>query len=502
MTVRDFPSTRSAWMILAAIFVAYVLIRVPVAYCQPGGQDEDCYGFPGLTIVEDGVPRLPHVPQRDPSRFFHYADDALFAEPPLYFYWQSLFFAALPDVYGTARLSSIAAGAIAIGLVYVLARRWYRDEAAALWAAGIYSLLRMFYFPAFTARPDILCAAIGLAALYTFDRWTTDRKRSWFLATGVLIGLGGLAHPFAIVYAVQIAVWAAVTARGWARLLQPALLAATAIMVCLIWLPLILSYPEAFEAQFGNNILKQGAGDGFFARQLMPWTSLAHHAALMWEHAGPIQFTLLALGTAAALAIDGRDRNGNGRKVLALAISSAYLLSTITGPHPTKGYWCYPAALLCLCLGRSISYVWSRLAERSPWWRRAGLPAGIVLIALLVPGLGIRAWWAYVGNFGDVNYNAPRFARQLMDDLPEDARYTVDVEYALDFYAADRTLLMGQTNPIYFSAEKHPYDYLIVSRHGLRTDLAGQLNGTLLRTYGVRDDPFACYVEVYIPAER
>ena len=499
MSGSDAPTMRTSLAVLGAIIIAFLAVRVPVVYCQPGGQDEDCYGFPGLTVLENGVPRLPHVPQRDPQRFFYYADDALFAEPPLYFYWQSIFYALLPDVYGTARLSSIAAGAAAILLLHTLALRWLADRSSALWAAGLYSLSRIFYFPAFTARPDMLCAAIGLAALYAFDRWRNGGRGGWFALSGVLIGLGGLAHPFAIVYAVQIAVWAGWSARGWARLFQPALLAFLAIAVCLLWLPLILAYPDAFAAQFGNNILSP-AGPGMLARFLMPWNSLAHHAKLMWEHAGPIQFSLLAAGTAAALRLDVR-RAGGGRKLLGLAVSSAFLLSVITGAHPTKGYWCYPAALLCLCLGRSISQGWSSAVERAPGLRRLAIPASVLVVSLMTPGMGLRAWWAYVRNFGDVNYNAPRFADRMIDDLPANARYTVDVEYALDFYAADRRILMGQTLPDYFSAEKHPYDYLIVSRHGLRTDLAGQLNGRLIRTYGVRDDPFACYAEVYVPAD-
>lgn len=55
---------------LGLILVVYLLIRVPVAYLQPTGQDEDFYVVPGLTILKDGIPRLPHVRTQNEASFF------------------------------------------------------------------------------------------------------------------------------------------------------------------------------------------------------------------------------------------------------------------------------------------------------------------------------------------------------------------------------------------------------------------------------------------------
>ncbi len=525
---------RNSLAILGAVIVAFLVIRLPVIYRQPGGHDEEYYAFPGLTIIEDGIPRMPHVPQRDPTRVFYRADKAFFAEPPLYFYVQAALYAVLPDVYGTARLASLAAGIAAIVMVYVLARRWYRDETIALWSAGLYSLLRMFYFTAITARPDLLCTVLGLAAVYAFDRWDADRKHVWFVGSGVLIGLGGLTHPFAIVYAVQLAAWAVWSERGWRRLSAPLRLAAVAVVTCALWLPMIMTYPDEFRAQFGNNILHP-AGPGLLSRVLSPWAAFARQAEVTWERAAAIQFCLLSAGVLAAGVLDGRRRDG-GRKPVLFSLSAIYLISMIVGLHPGYGYWSYAAAFFAMCLSSVLIQCWRRLAgaashsdaagvslsvERSQEKNREsadpgsrlplshrvlgsrGMAAsvGALVVLAMVPGLGLRASWAYVSHGNDIDYNAPRFAARIMDDLPTDARYTVGIEYALDFFAAGRTMLIGETDGFYLESKDFPCDYLIVSHDGLKQHLPEALHGRLLRTYGRRDDPFACYAEVYVPAE-
>lgn len=81
-----------------------MLYACPLIYRQAGGQDEHLFAVPGWTVAREGVPRIPYVPGRDPASVFYRADEALFALPPAYFYWQAPFFLVLPAGYGTARL--------------------------------------------------------------------------------------------------------------------------------------------------------------------------------------------------------------------------------------------------------------------------------------------------------------------------------------------------------------------------------------------------------------
>src|SRR5690606_19462636 len=161
------------------------------------------------------------------------------AEPPLYFYAQAGCYAIFGASYGSARLLSLAAGVGAIGLCYAFAVRWTGSRLAGLWGAGLYSLSRWMAFTASTARPDMLCGVIGLAAVWCAIRWTDTRRFRWIVATGVLIGLGGLTHPFAIAYALQIALFLSLASRGVERLVWPAFVGGLALLVFSAWLPLI-----------------------------------------------------------------------------------------------------------------------------------------------------------------------------------------------------------------------------------------------------------------------
>lgn len=489
---------RRSLAILAAILTGFVILRGPILWRQPGGLDEEYYAIPGLTVLREGIPRMPHVPQRDPARPFYLADQALFAEPPFSFYWQALFYAVLPDTYGAARTASAIAALATIVLVYELGRTLYRNERAALWAAGLYSLARTFYFPAITARPDMLCTAFGLGALLCLAHWHEARKTGLLVLAGVLLGLGGLTHPFALAYALQAAVWAFVASQGSRRVLHPGILAASAMGVFALWLPLIAQYPEAFRSQFLNNILDP-TGPGLLARLVWPWASLRHHAWMISGHLGAIQFSLL-LGGAFVAAVSDLWRREDGPVIACLlAWSSIYLLAAAAGLHPTQYFWCYPTALLCVCTGRATTIGLDALTWRPAWIKAA---AAVLLIALMLPGAGLRTWLAHIRHWNHIDYNAPAFARRMLADLPADARYTVDREFALDFLAAGRRVLLAETYPVYFSAENFSYDYLIISRHGLDEDLPDQMDGELIRTYGDREDLFACYAEIYRPAQR
>lgn len=492
--------TRTSLIILAVILGIFVVIRTPVMWRQPGGTDEDYYAVPGLTVLESGIPRLPHVPQRDPQSGFYLADQALFAVPPLSFYWQAPFYWLLPDIYGAARLASAVAGIASIWLIYELGWTFYRREAAALWGAGLYSLARSFYFPAMTGRPDMLCSALGLGALLCVARWSTTRRSGLLIAAGVLLGLAGLTHPVALVPAAQAGVWVGIESRGVARVTRPALLAAVALMVFALWTPLILQYPEAFRGQFVNNILAP-AGPGLISRLVFPWKVLNHHAGMMWEHLGAIQFTLLLAGAVLAAVVDWRSRARGPVTAAVLALSSLYLLSTFVGVHPTRSHWSYPTALLCVCVGRAVTLVSASLVRAGAKPNLVNWVGGALLATSMLPGAGVRAWWAYVRHWDDVEYNAPAFARRIMADLPADARYTVDRQFVLDFIVAGRRTLSAENHPFYFSAAAFPYDYLVVGRSGLDPETAKAMNGELIGTYGDREDIFACYAEIYRPKE-
>lgn len=502
-TVPRLPAR--SWLILAVIAAAFLALRVPVMYRQPGGQDEGYFSVPGWTILDEGIPRIPYVPSRNPESVFYKADEALFTLPPAYFYWQAAFYAVLGPGYGTARLASAAAGLVGVGLVYLLGRQFYGDERAALWGAGLYSIARAFYFPCLFARPDMLCTAIGLGAVTCAWHWHRTGRLLALAGAGALVGLGLLTHPFAIVYALQIGAWVLFGNRGWRRrITSSAIFGFAALAVFSCWLPLILAHPEPFRVQFFNNVLDR-SGPGLLSRLVFPWQFLALQSRLFLEHAGILQTVLMLAGLLVAtvhdLRRDVRKAGPGPVTALVLAWSSIYLLIACQGAHPTKMYWCYPGALTFICVGRAVTLVYGLL---SSWWH--GSPSrhfvirgvlSLLLVALMLPGAGLRATLTYLRHWSDLSYNSPRFVRSVLEDLPEEGRFLVDPAYVFDVYLEGRRTILATTNPFYFDASGMPYDYLIAGRYDLERDIPDELDGVYLRSYGQREDLLACYAEVY-----
>lgn len=491
------PLRRTAWGLLA-LGALFLLWRFPTMWCQPGGQDEECYAVPGLTILTSGLPQMPQLPVRDVRSVFYRSDDAVYLEPPFFFYFQSLFYAVLPDTYGTARLASATAGVLLIVLTGVLALRTGLTPAAALWGAGLFMTSRWLFFNATMARPDTLCSVFGLLMVLAVHEWDRSRKVRWLVAAGVSVGLGGLTHPFALAYAVQAAVWTALRSRGAGRIRNPALVAAVSLAVAALWIPLIVQYPETFRIQFRNQFIHD-AGGSLLGRLVWPWESLAYHLRQTWPHIGPWQFLLPVAGTAWALAAP-REPEADPRWIGWLALSGAFLIAVLVGAHhPVFGYFSYPAALAFVGVGGAVDRL-SRGLRRIPVLGRlpgVALLLGAGMVLSMLPGSGVRATLALTRQFQDIDHNAPRFAQALLKQLPADATYVVAPEFVLDFLAAGRRTIMVQALPKDPRENALLYDYRIASRSITYVEPERVWNDERLWSKGNASDLFACYAEVY-----
>ncbi len=511
---------RKSYIICILLILAYLAIRLPVMFRQPGGMDEECYAVPGLTILQTGLPQLPSAPARNLESVFYYADKVLYAEPPVYFYWQSLFYLLLSPTYGAARLSSCIAGIIGLLFLFAAQMRLSQSSSAGCWTIGLLLFSRWFYFPGTSARPDLMCAAFGFAAILSMLIYHKERNIKWLLASGVLIGLGGLTHPFALVYAIQIAVWSLIASTGWRRLGSPAILTVVALATAGLWVPLISISPSIFTVQFKNQFLGDTGGSLWY-RVLMPWESLWYHFGSsfgMFNHIEPWQFAL-ALVPLMIMTIQAHRREHQWRPIVWIAWSSIPLMSSLVGPHHSViGYWVYSAGPMFLCTGYLVDSALRKIccardeasinggveskgeAERNRSTRvRAGL-AGALALALclsLIPGSGLRALVTYVQKWDDIEYDGHRFALELAKSLPKDSIYAVDIPFHFDFLSAGYKTLLLEDSPVYFPLQSHDYDYLIVGRYGIDANIVEKFPVRLIRTEGNKDDLFACYCEIY-----
>ncbi|MHB8897842.1 MAG: ArnT family glycosyltransferase [Thermoguttaceae bacterium] len=496
-------NARSDVGVLVVICALFLALRVPLMYRQPGGTDEGDFSVPGYTILREGVPRIPYVPARDAKGFFYRADEVLLLLPPLYYCWQAGFYIFFGPSYGTARLASGAAAVLAILLVYIIARQLTKSRTAALWSAGLYSLSRLCFFPGMAARPDMLCGTIGLAAVGAFLQWRDTGRPRWLVATSVLIGLGGLTHPYAIVYAAQLGVWSVLVA---GRLLQRGgrflLLAGGAVAVFSLWLLLIVPHFDIFRIQFFNNVLNR-SGPGIVERLTSPWEAIGWQRHMIVEHAGPVQTALTfgALGVVTVLALRSRDR-----MALALAVgtcSSVGMLMLFAGIHPTKGYWCYPGAWLFVCVGwcvvqagRALGRFCAGRSFPAFYCRMATAIGSACLVLLMMPGSGIKAWLTHVHHWRDPAYDAQRFVQVLLEDVPRGSRVVVDAAYVLPFFVDERCVLLAGSELV-APHDYLPYDYYVAGRESIESGFCRDLGGRFVRSYGEKDNVLECYAELY-----
>ncbi|QDU35733.1 hypothetical protein Mal4_00150 [Maioricimonas rarisocia] len=489
---------RRPTILLGGLIVLVVLLRLPLMHRQLPGQDEDCFAIPGWTIVQEGLPRIPYMPVRNADSAFYQTDEIMFALPPLYFYWQSLFYQVLGPTMLAARLGSLVAGVAAGIVIYALGRRFFRDATAAAWVAGLYLFSRAVYFPSTMTRPDMLCGALGLAALLATWQYTKSRRLGWAAVAGGLVGLGGLTHPFAIVFGLQCGGWIVLSRDRWSRRVQAALLyAATGLAMVALWLPQILQAPDVFRAQFFNNVLGR-AGPGLTSRMLWPWDSLQAQVPLFFDQVGMIQGVLMFAGTLGATWLAWRRRDSQLRVLAVLIWSGLYLHMTCQGTHPTKGYWCYTGGLMFLGLGAVVAEVRQRLSlSRGRMQRLAGPALGLMLVLLMLPGSGLRAVAAHVRHWSDVNYDGPRFTRQLLKDLPREGRFAADPAFVFACWLSGRDTVLALHDPFYYDVTGTPFDLLIAGRQAIREETPAHLDAKFVRAYGDRDDIFSCYAELY-----
>jgi len=493
-SIETGPRPRAVTWLLA-IIVVYTAFRVPFVLKQLGGQDEQLFAPPGLTVAREGIPRIPFYPARHPDAFFYKADEAVFALPPGLFYLQAPFYMVLPAGYPTGRWPCFFAGIAGIWIVYELARR-AAGTTAGLWAAGIYAMSRVLFFAATMARPDQPCAAFGLGAILLLWNYADTGRLKWVIVAGAMLGLGMLCHPFAIIFCLLAGVWTLlITAPIQKRLLAASLLTIMTLAVFALWLPLILAYRDAFEHQFFNNVLRP-AGPGLMTRLLWPWPYIGHQSRLLFEQAGAAQTGLMVAGVlGATLLAFRRSAPSTERRLVCLVWGSLYLLTAIQGFHPTKGYWCFTGALVIAAVGVCLSRILASLKARSVV---ASVGVAVAAVALLVPEAGLRTWWKQVVPTADARYDGPEFARRLIAKLPAEGEYLADPEFVFELWLAGKNVTL-RANPFDFQLERQPYDWLVISRDGLRKEIPKLLEGELVRSFGPKDDPLACYAEVYRP---
>jgi hypothetical protein len=376
-----------------------------------------------------------------------------------------------------------------------------------MFAALLVAVSRPLMFTGLTVRPDLLCICCGWIAILTlWKRWPDDAMRNT-ATCGAICGLGGLFHPFALVFCIQAGLATLLKPIAWKRrALHAVMLTVSAIAVLSLWLPLILRFPDEFRSQFFANVLDR-AGPGLPSRLINPVDSLRHHANLVWEFAGPWQTAISVFGLLVGSVVMWQSRHRRDTfphqtaGYLALAWSSVYLTASVAGLHPTKGYWVYAfvwlvpmAVVSCWELSQGLIQKWSGAEQKS---RICFSAVACVALAMMIPQSGLRTTWLYITRWGDPELHGGKFIEKVLQELPDEGVFYADLSYVFDVHLSGRQTRLAQEKDKYWGKEELDYEFLILSWEGEDADWAKQYNGQFVKRIGNRNYDQSCFVDLY-----
>jgi hypothetical protein len=209
------------------------------------------------------------------------------------------------------------------------------------------------------------------------------------------------------------------------------------------------------------------AGPGLLATLRDVPSVLAFQGWQVWDHAGPIQVGLYALGTAWAVA--RARRPGTAREYLLHLAAAVLLLLFFMGKHHIRNYYAYPAALASVGVGMLAGEVAGRLARRlggRPLVAATGV--GLLMALALAPGAGLRVAASHLRHPDDPAYDVRSFTREILADIPHEALIAVDGAFVLEAYLQGRPVVEAIVNPFYFDVRTEPFDYAVFGPVGLK----------------------------------
>ncbi len=316
-------------------------------------------GFFGTTVLETEDSPLTRIEQRT--------------------YWVMPLFllnaAASFKVFGfglfTMRLVSILWGLILIFAGYLIALKLSENKNIALLGAALLACDYMVLDTASQARPDMMCAALGLSAIAAFLVWRGKNFSLAVLLSQTLVVLAGLTHPngilafFAVAFLTIYFDFRQIKLKHLGIALIPYLIGGAAFGLY------ILQDPQAFKDQFIDNAMMGGRLSGFsspFSGFIREFTERYPHAfglqANSGGHSGPIFLKSLiligyALGVLGVLFTKELRQNRNYRALLILTTIYFIWMALMDGQKQTY-YIIQILPFYLIMLAIWLNYLWQR----------------------------------------------------------------------------------------------------------------------------------------------
>ncbi len=297
------------------------------------------------------------------------------------------------------RLMSVAYGLLAVLCCYWILLRLSQNRAAAGVAAFIVATDYHVINQASMGRPDMMCAALGLAAWSCYLLLRERRLIVALLASHSLVTLSGLCHPNGVLYLAGLLVFMIRFDRGRLGLRHIALSAVPYLAGGAAYGIYILQAPADFAAQFFYNANLGRRAEGWRSPLTALYREIVERYAQGYGlrghepgHAGPIFLKSLALaeyvaGLLLALTVPAVRRLTGVRELLVLFGVVSLVLTFVDGLKYTL-YLVHTVPLLAMLLASVLVWMWGRNAI----WRWVVAFALAVLLGVQGGGTLLRSW--------------------------------------------------------------------------------------------------------------
>ena len=364
-------------MALAAFAAYHVAPNMDEGTFSDAAYNLSRHGFMGTTVLETtgtGLTRL---------------DQHTYWVMPLYLVGQAAWMLVVsPSLFGV-RLFSVLWIPVSVFALYFFMRRIGCAEAPSLFAAAFHGLSFVLIDIAKTARPDMMCQALGWSGLAVY---AILRERSLLLALcagNALVALSGLTHPNGILYFAGLwlmVFWLDRTKLRWKHFAGSALVYAAGAA---LWSVYILQDPAAFADQMRANSDHRFGVVAWSAIHLplplrLLWGEIHDRYLVVFGLLSPIPLShlkglVLLTYVAALIAVLATPLRRRRPADLLAAMLALFFVIQSTVNQKLGLYFVHIEPLYAAFTGLAVAGVW-------PWLRRTGRLA-LITWFLLITGI-------------------------------------------------------------------------------------------------------------------
>jgi hypothetical protein len=383
--VEDASATKGAQLTLVLIVLAlYLTLAISNSLTKCPIVDEGWFASPALNLATKGsmgtsVLEDSGILNRKLAGIKEYTYWVM----PLHLVAQAGWYHLLPFSLFTMRALSISWGLVGLAAWFLIVKNLSGDSKPALLAFALIALDYIFIMHASIGRMDMMCAALGFAALAAYMSLRARGLMWAVLASQSLVVASGLTHPNGIMSFIGVLFLTVYFDRARLEWRYLAVALAPYLLGALAWGLYILRSPSIFLAQFGNNASDRVPG------LVSPWSALKLEITQKYLEAygfapyttGPAHLKiliLLAYVAAVVLAVSVRSiRQHKGYRAL-LVLTAIYFVSETFFNHKLVFYLVHIMPFYAAILAVTVYWCWSKWPARR-WIVVFGIGAFVLL---------------------------------------------------------------------------------------------------------------------------